>query len=156
MKNLFITFYLCSLFFSGCINKSELTEKEAAIIENQIKVRVEEYIESVKVLDFESMLDFWSDSKDFVYAGDGRVLGGYKEWHASMKNFVQTTKQVLSWNNQNIHIKALSDNAASYTMEFEVSFIGVKGDTSHVKGAWTYVFEKSNGKWKVIHTNGTH
>lgn len=156
MKNLFLSFYLCNLCLSGCMEKNELTEQEAAIIENQIRVRVEKYIESVKALDFDSMLDFWSDSKDFVYAGDGRVLGGYKEWHARMKDFVQTTQRVLFWSNQNIHIKALSDNAASYTMDFEVDFIGVKGDTSHVKGAWTYVFEKTNGKWKVIHTNGTH
>lgn len=133
-----------------------LSEQEATRIEAQTRVRVDNYIESVKALDSISMLDFWSDSEDFVYAVDGRVLGGFEPWKTRMMDFVRNTSQVLYWKNENIHIKALADNAASYTMDFEVSTVSHEGDNSQVKGAWTYVFEKANGPWKVIHTNCTH
>ncbi len=156
MKKLFFSFFLCSLCFFSCKEKNEFTEQEAEIIKNEIKARVAKYIESVKALDFNSMSNFWSDSKDFVYAGDGRVLGGIKEWKARLQNFSETTRKLLYWNNSNIYIKALAANAASYTMDFEVGFINEQGDTVRNQGAWTYVFEKSKGDWKVIHTNGKH
>ncbi len=138
------------------LNASLLTKQEAETIENEIGARVDQYIEAVKALDSSAMLDFWSESPDFVYAGDGRVLGGSDKWKARMLDFVRTTSRTLYWNNENIHIKALSANAASYTMDFKVGFVNRQGDTIHNEGAWTYVFEKTGGRWKVIQTNGTH
>ncbi len=51
MKKLYIIFYLLIFYFPSCNEKNAPSEREAAIIENQIRVRVEKYIESVKALD---------------------------------------------------------------------------------------------------------
>lgn len=47
-------------------------------------------------------------------------------------------------------------DAATATVEFENSRTTTAGVTVNVKGAWTYVFKKYDGKWRVIQTNGTH
>ena len=101
------------------------------------------------------MYKFWSDSEDFIFAGDGRILGGYKEWTDDMSQFTEITNRFPYWENKNIKIEVLSRNAASYTMEFDNGRIGVTGDTLHTKGAWTYVFRRDKGDWRVIQTNGT-
>ena len=55
-----------------------------------------------------------------------------------------------------MHVEALSKDAATATTEFETSRITIDGDTVNVRGAWTYVFRRSNGDWDVVHTNGPH
>ena len=62
----------------------------------------------------------------------------------------------LKFEYRSTHIEALSSNTATATTEFEHSRITVEGDTVNVRGAWTYVFKKLDGKWNVVHTNGTH
>ena len=158
MKRANIIGVIIILILIGCQsnNSQELSEQEISKIKSEINNRVDSYFEAVKVLNLEEMFEFWSDSEDFIFAGDGRILGGYKEWTNEMNQFAEITDHFLYWNNKNIKIEALSRNAASYTMEFDNERIGVSGDTLNTKGSWTYVFKKNEGKWRVIQTNGTH
>lgn len=102
------------------------------------------------------MFDFWSDSEDFVFAGDRKILGGYEAWVDVLNQWAETTDRYLYWNNSNIKIEVLSRNAACYTMEFDNERISAAGDTLNTKGSWTYVFKKYDDGWRVIQTNGTH
>lgn len=146
------------LILIGCQsnNSQELSEQEKSKIKNEINNRVDRYFEAVKLLNLEEMYEFWSESEDFIFAGDGRILGGNKEWTNEMNEFAEITDHFIYWNNKNIKIEVLSQNAASYTMEFDNERIGVSGDTLNTKGAWTYVFKRDKGDWRVIQTNGTH
>lgn len=51
------------------LNAHSLTEQEIEKIKNDVRTRVDQYTESAKALDSMAMLDFWSESSDFVDAG---------------------------------------------------------------------------------------
>lgn len=103
-----------------------------------------------------AMEGFWGDFERFVFAGDGVILGGHREWSETLRQYEEQLDRWLTFEFQNIHVEALSTAAATATAEFEHSRITVDGDTVSVRGAWTYVFKWSDGKWTMVHTNGTH
>ena len=150
---------LLLLFLTRCSNKeslqTELSNSEKDDIKKEIIQIVDNYFESVKSNDIEEILIFWSNSDDFIHAGDGSIFGGYKEWSSYLREWTNPDRKWLYWNNKDIHVIVIDRIAASYTMNFENAFIE-KGDTIKVKGSWTYVFRKENSEWKVVASNGMH
>ena len=130
-----------------------LSEAERSTIEQEVRQTVQNYVEVVKASDLPKMLSFWGDFDDFVHAGDGRVFGDHDKWTAWMSQ--NLPDEWLYWNNSDIHVAVLAQDAASYTMNFEFAFVK-DGETQEVTGSWTYVFRKSAVGWQVVQSNGTH
>jgi ketosteroid isomerase-like protein len=128
----------------------------AAQVRAEVRQALDRYREAMLSRDYETMISFWSDSPDFVFAGDGRILGGIEAWKAETTRHYKQTQSWVQWDWQSVHIVALSETAASATLEFRFRWVDVGGQTRNTRGAWTYVFLKSDGVWKVVHTNGTH
>lgn len=133
----------------------DLSESEKESIKSQITQRVEDYYEAVTNNKIEEILNFWSDSEEFIHAGDGSILGGYQEWSSWLKEWNNPARDWLYWNNEDIHVIVLDKNIATYTMNFENAYVE-NMDTSRTTGAWTFVFRKDEETWKVIASNGTH
>ena len=129
---------------------------EHPAVYDEIRQVLDNYREAMLTRDYDAMLSFWSDSEDFIFAGDGRILGGLEAWKAETTRHYEQTRRWEQWEWQSVHILPLSDSAASATLEFRFRWIDSDGVTHNSRGAWTYVFVKSDGAWKVIHTNGTH
>ena len=83
-------------------------------------------------------------------------MGGHEEWSEFLRQLEPTVDRWLSFQYRNVHVAVLAPNVASATAEYEHSRILVAGDTISVRGAWTYVFSRVDGRWGVIQTNGTH
>ena len=132
-----------------------LSAEEAAQIEREIRQTVDEYVEAVKAKDIPAALSFWSNTADFVHAGDGKIFGGYEEWSSYVANSLEAVDEYLYWNNSDIHVVVLARNAAAYTMNFEVATV-TDGEKNEISGSWTYVFRKSESGWQVIQSNGAH
>ena len=155
-----ILFPIFILISMSCINQ-EQQEKTGLTLEEEEKVRseiisaVDNYNKAITSNDLDRMLEFWSDSEDFIHAGDGIVVGGYEEWANWMKEWYNPNRKWLYWKGSNVNTVVLSKEAAVYTYNFEDAYVdGI--DTTRVNGAWTFVFRKENSKWKVIASNGTH
>jgi ketosteroid isomerase-like protein len=88
------------------------------------------------------------------FAGDGTILGGWKEWYDKLDWYDQDTVKWNHWQFRNIHVMPLASDVAGVTLEFENSRTTKAGNTERVKGAWTHLFQKQNGKWRVVLTNG--
>lgn len=149
-----------SVLMLGCgggrrASPDTLSAEEKEQIEREIRRTVDEYFEAVKSKDLPNILSFWSNSEDFVHAGDGRIFGGYQEWSSWLKNNIDGADEWLYWNNTDIHVLVLARNAACYTMNFENAAIRNR-ETQEVRGSWTYVFRKAESGWQVVHSNGTH
>ncbi len=136
-------------------NKTELTLEEKEKIKNEIISAVDNYNDAITSNDLNKMLDFWSNSKEFIHAGDGIVVGGYEEWTNWMREWFSSDRKWLYWEGSNVNTVVLSDEAAVYTYNFKDAYVdGI--DTTKVEGAWTFVFRKENSKWRVIASNGSH
>ena len=140
----------------GAPPSGELTPEEREAIRAQIQQALDDYGEAVRNKDLEAQLRFWSDSDDFVFAGDGVILGGYDEWAAELTRSTEETAEWLRWDWFNFHIAVLSRDAASATIEFDVHKTTTDGGAWARTGSWTYVFKRFDTAWRVIQTNGYH
>ena len=126
------------------------------LIRSELSDHMNRYAGDVLNWDRAAIDRFWGDSEDFVFAGDGDILGGHDKWSALLDQYEGQVDRWLSFEYRNLHVVVLSPEVACVTTEFEHSRISTEGDTVNVRGAWTYVFKKSDEEWDVIHTNGTH
>lgn len=147
-------------FIQGCgrISKEEnvMNEQEKATVAMQIELRVADYIDAYKQLDLDRMFDFWADTENFAYAGDGSLVVGYDEWAARSRDNISKVVKVNSMEIKNPQIYVLAKDAASYAMEYNYSMTMESGETMNVKGSWMYVFKKFHDAWRVVHSAGTH
>jgi ketosteroid isomerase-like protein len=146
------------ILISGCQSKTgnDISLEERKAIVKEVTRTAEQYVEAVMGGDLKGMLAFWSDSEDFVFAGDGVIIGGYDELSALLTRSHEETERWLKWESYNVNVAVLSRDAASYTYEFEYAKIKKDGSTLNTRGSWTSVFRKREGVWKVVHANGTH
>jgi hypothetical protein len=134
----------------------EMDADTAKAIESEIRIVLDGYRKAMLTRDYESMIGFWSDSEDFVFAGDGRILGGIEAWKAQTTADYENTESWEIWDWQNVQILPLSQEAASATVEYRFRWVDNESVTWNSRGAWTYVFRKEGDDWKVVQTNGTH
>ena len=133
-----------------------MTEQEKAEVAEGVSAAVSGYVEAIKQLDYEAAGEFWANVEDFVIAGDGALTAGYDAWMSQVKGTIDATAQVNSIEVFNPHIYVLARDAAAYSMEFAWSMTSTEGDPSNAHGSWTYVFKHLDGRWRVVHSAGTH
>jgi ketosteroid isomerase-like protein len=153
-----ILFLILPFIAVGCQPKGEnqMNADTSDKVVQEISDILEAYEKAVVSWDREAINRFWGDSDSFVFAGDGIILGGHSEWAETLDRYEKTVEKWLKFEYTSTHIEALSMDAATATTEFEHSRISVEGDKVNIRGSWTYVFKKQDGKWNVIHANGTH
>lgn len=155
-----INFYLALgllIVLQSCSNSDNISNDEQTNITKEIQGRLDGYSEAVKRKDSDWIQNFWSDEKDFVLASDGKIETNYdsvmtKEYRDAFK----TIQEMTYLNFSNGHALVLSKNAVSYATNFDWQAIMVSGDTVKASGSWLYLFKKSDGQWKVVHSAGTH
>lgn len=146
----------CSARSAGTI-AGTINEAERASIAAAIEQRVDGYFEAARRQDVQWLLGFWANIPEFVIAGDGEVKVGYEDGIATpTRQWFAGLKTVLVSEHMNGHAYVLARDAASYTTEFRWSIVRTAGDTVTSHGAWTYVFKKLNGEWRVVQSAGTH
>lgn len=123
---------------------------------SEVRDRLDKYAAANTKKDLDAILSFWSDSDDFVFAGDGTILGGFDRWAAVARNDVDQTDRWNYWNWENMHILPLSRDAASVTLEFEYEKVVVQVETVRGYGSWTYVMKRTETGWQVYQANGHH
>ena len=153
-----ILFLILPLLGIGCKSDegNQLTAAERGKVVLEITEILDAYTTSVASWDRSAIDRFWGDYAGFVFAGDGMILGGHSEWAETLDQYEKQVDRWLKFEYKNTHIEALSSDTATVTTEFEHSRITIEGDTVNIRGAWTYVFKKLDGKWNVVHANGTH
>lgn len=151
-----VVVFAVSLAACGASAEGELTPGAREQIYDEISRTLDDYKQAVTQKELNAVKAFWSDAEGFVFAGDGTILGSSEEWYEKLDWYHNDTEKWNHWEYRNLHVEALARDAASATVEFENSRTTTAGETVRVKGAWTYVFKKYDGKWRVIQTNGTH
>jgi len=141
----------------SCSDRDTISDTEKILITKEIEEILNGYPEAFKRQDLDWYQNFWFKDKDFVMAGDGKIEANYdsaitKRYREAFSNF----KGVLYFKWSNGHSHVINKNAVSYTTNFDWRFLTVSGDTIKSNGSWLYVFRKSEGKWRVIQSAGTH
>ena len=151
----FISVFL--VWISACGDSEFVMDEETReLVVTEVTERLDRYAADVTSKDLEAMLSFWSDSSEFVFAGDGVVLGGFEDWIPITTNDNEQTDKWIHWTWSNVHILPLSRDAASATLEFDYQKVLLTGETARGYGSWTYVMKRTGSGWQVLHGNGHH
>lgn len=154
MKTLSIFLFSMISFLCTGLNgySQELTSVQKEKISSEISTVFEKSVKAAERLDAKILSDCVDDSLQAGFIVNGRFFRSFNE---VMADFREKAKGCESqkMNIVNKKITVLGENAALVTASGDYSLSLEDGRTLTGKFAWTLVYSKINGNWKIIHSN---
>jgi len=145
---MFITF----LWICSNVNSQELTSSQKAKITSEISTLFEKNIKSNESLDVSGLTESISDTLSAGFISQGVYYQSFEDLMKAVNNSMRGIKSQKT-NISNKKITILSDSAALLTASGNYSVALEDGRTLTGWFAWTFVYSKVDGKWKVIHSH---
>lgn len=101
----------------------------------------------------ERLLSLYPDSGRVISAAAGRVTSTRAELDSSIGTFWQYVGQNMvgpRWEWGDVHVDVLSEDAAVVTATYSIPHRTPAGRRHVIAGAWTAVFARQDGEWKII------
>ena len=158
MKKLFmifpLVFLLCLTF--GCQKAEEVAEEPVADVEAEIenvKAVLNRAVSAYNSLDAESYLENYCQDNDMVLFGDISRIVGFEAFKEGVpKSFEQYDSAEVSYRDEVIKMHS-SGEVSWLTCYLDLKSVS-QGEERIVKGtSATYVLEKRNGKWLIVHAH---
>lgn len=122
---------------------------DEAAVEREVREQVAELVEAWGSLDPDRYLDLFSSDSHWLYEGvpiDPEMLDGmvrsYMGSHAEAE---------YAWEDTSVEV--LGPDAALFAGTFSLRQVDKAGKESSDQGAVTFVLERRNGQWKVVHAH---
>ena len=149
--NLLLSFLLTLL---GCKKQTEIIEAEtntAELIE-QVKNQLEAFQVADTTLNSDGVVELlWPE---FTMLVDGNYIA-YQDVKTGTKAFMESLKSFHTvWND--LRIIPIGKHHAISSFIFTDSLVAKNGTITQSKGPNTFIWEKRNGKWKVIYGDADH
>jgi uncharacterized protein (TIGR02246 family) len=128
----------------------DLTEDQRlALVDTILQVQID-LVAAAEAVDAEAVLSFFAPDVGLVM--DGRVVGYASLSQLLRQSYGQMGRQTVEWHPAEVSV--LSPDAVALTLGGVVTVIGMEGDTvSSGPVAWTEVFVRRNGGWKLLHAH---
>ena len=146
------------LFITSCdVNfNSTLNEQKKKEIRKEIDSIMTHFF-NPNSLDYEQHIALRANTEGYLFAADGKIIfTDYQSYTKGVKSSFEDVQHFIELDNTKTYVFPLAIDAATCTTEFQGKYINTEGDTITHNGCWTFVFQKFDGEWKVIHENGTH
>ena len=143
----FLIFRINAFSFS-----QELSTTSKDKIKNEISEIFDKSIEAGEKLDVNRISENINDALKTGFIDNGYYFNSFEELMVGFKSGIQG----LEYQKMNVDTKkitVLSENNALLTAHGDYSAKVVDGRLLTGKFAWTFVYSKINGKWKVIHSH---
>jgi ketosteroid isomerase-like protein len=101
----------------------------------------------------ERMTSLYPDSGRVISASSGHVMTSADSLRAGIASFwdnVGRNMQDPRWVWGDTHVDRLADDAAVLTATWSIPHIAPTGRPHTIRGAWTAVFRRIDGEWKII------
>ena len=113
-----------------------------------IKKEVEQAAEEhLNALDSETALSHFTD--DVLAVSNTDVFSSREELSIDVNRYYDSLKSVNYANWEDIHIKVLSESAATFTAKFRCGFTTSENIEVNLRGVWTALFIHAEGDWKI-------
>ena len=102
----------------------------------------------------ERMSALYAESDRVVSASGGVITLSADSVRAGIANFWELAGQNMrdaTWTWGEVHVDRLSADAAVLTATWSIPHIAPAGQPHVIEGAWTAVFRRLEGEWKIIH-----
>jgi len=148
---IFVLMFIASLVCSN-VYSQELTINQKEKIASEIAADFDKNIKAAESFDAKGLADYVNDTLKAGFMNNGIFLNSFDE---VMKGYQEEIRGIrsLKYSISNKRITVLADNAALLTVSGKAS-IALDDGRSFTGGfAWTFVYSKINGNWKIIHTH---
>jgi len=143
---------ITSLGICYSVYSQELTNIQKEKIISEITALFEQNIKAAESLDSKGLNGSVNDTLKTGFIDNGKFFNSFDE---VMKSFNERIKGVKSqkFSISNKKITVLTDDAALLTASGNFSVALDDGRTFTGGFAWTFVYSKLNGNWKIIHSH---
>jgi hypothetical protein len=154
MKKLTTTLIFIGLLTACTSVNKPITDAEKAEIRSTVLKEFNEAVEGQRSLNWEKVLGLYKLDEDFSWIYGGKVNIGAESFKKMVESFVPNIKEYLYMESPNLKVIVLDrDFALVLDEESKESFIMTNGDTIISKGAGSYLLQRFDTLWKVIHQN---
>lgn len=101
----------------------------------------------------ERMSALYPDTGRVISASGGYVMTTADSLRQGLREFWETTGVNMSearWEWGEVHVDRLAEDAAVLTGTWSIPHIAPTGEPHTIRGAWTAVFSRIDGEWKII------
>jgi uncharacterized protein (TIGR02246 family) len=148
MINMRISLILIILITTSCSHKNY----KQSVIQKQIIDITNEYNKTWETLNVEKVAEFHSDESFLYWWHGGRASRSNDDFR---KFFSELFPKMKSWTIKEtspFSVQVLNQDAAIVSFILDAESISQSGTISNDgSGALTYVWNKMNGKWKIVH-----
>jgi ketosteroid isomerase-like protein len=102
----------------------------------------------------ERMMALYAPGDEVVSASGGQITVSADSVRAGIASFWEQAGRNMRdarWTWDEVHAQRLGDNAAVLTGSWSIPHIAPDGQPHLIAGAWTAVFERVGGDWKIVH-----
>lgn len=143
MRNLFLVIIL---IITSCTQNNY----NESLIKNEILDVTSEYNKVWESLSVEDIAEFHSD-KSFIYFWKGQLAANSNQHFRDIFTKILSTTKEWSMKTSQQTIQIIDENTAIISFAIETQSIEMNGTKSNETGALTYVWNKIDGKWKIVH-----
>jgi ketosteroid isomerase-like protein len=139
--------FISILFITSCKNN----DSDSSVVKQQIIAVTSDYNKAWETLNVEKIAEFHSN-QSFLYYWHGDLAS--KDNDHFRKLFPEILASTKEWSIKKTSepiIQVMNKNAAIISFTLEAESIGLDGTKSKEMGALTYVWNKIDGKWKIVH-----
>ena len=100
------------------------------------------------------MIDLYSADERVVSSSGGELAVSIDEVRTGVVRFWEQAGQNMRearWTWEEVHVERLSEDAAVLTGTWSIPHLAPDGQPHVVAGAWTAVFRRIGGEWKIVH-----
>ncbi len=122
----------------GC-SKSQSSKIEAEVIQAAIN--------HLNSKDASTALSHFS--KDIIAVSNNKLVPSYDTLAEDVKAYYNILKEVnyASWDE--IHIRIINENTATFTSKFRYGFTDINNQKTDLEGVWTALFVHEEDSWKI-------
>lgn len=127
---------------------NELTDTERERITEEIRQLTNSIFEGANRKDIDQVYANFSDKVTGAFPGT--IMESWEEHKQESANFY-AKQEFVDYKIENMNIDVLSSDVAVLLGKYTFIATDTTGVTINSSSAWTYVFNKENGKWKIVH-----
>ena len=127
---------------------NELTDADRERITEEIRLLTNSIFEAASRKDIDQVYANFSDKVTGAFPGT--IMESWEEHKQQSAEFF-AMQETVEYKIENMNIDVLSSNVAVLLGKYTFIATDTTGTTINSSSAWTYVFNKENGKWKIVH-----
>ena len=145
-----LTICLCA---AAC-NTSDRAERESAALADTLTRLIADAYDFTRPGVVERMSALYPDTGRVISASSGHVMTSLDSLRSGIARFWQNVGQNMQdprWEWGDVYVERLGRDAAVLTASWSLPHVAPNNETHVINGAWTAVFKRVRGGWKIVH-----